>query len=319
MGTSITKPSCPRCGYDLSGIVDSWQASCPVEGICSECGHEFDWKDAYDNLYRLRRWFFEVCPSYRFDRVCVTWVRALWPPCFWKAVGKTQPRLGKAACGAAGLVLLIWVLNGVTTHIYMANSLARVRVSLSPDTLFQQTVSLYAPEGISFGRHQWYVYTPDANIAISRLLLVLIPVFFLIHAGVVGCFRSQWRSITRAALYAIAPYLLLVACQIALHISFLLARLGVPGMQPIGNFFYGIVQAELIVDWMIVAVVVFWFLSFWSSYLRWAGSPEKRSVNSMLGVLGAASISAALYLWFPWHEIWKALGIVTHGELFPGP
>jgi hypothetical protein len=38
-------PSCPRCGYDLTGVVESWQTCCPLGGTCSECGLEFRWRE----------------------------------------------------------------------------------------------------------------------------------------------------------------------------------------------------------------------------------------------------------------------------------
>ncbi len=40
---SLSTPSCPRCGYDLPGTIASWTHSCPLRGVCSECGTNFDW------------------------------------------------------------------------------------------------------------------------------------------------------------------------------------------------------------------------------------------------------------------------------------
>ena len=45
------KTSCPRCGYDLAGVVESWNhaesLSCPLNGTCSECGLGFEWADVF--------------------------------------------------------------------------------------------------------------------------------------------------------------------------------------------------------------------------------------------------------------------------------
>lgn len=46
-------PVCPRCGYDQSGIIGTWNDACPLEGRCSECGLEFHWTDVI-NAHRLR-------------------------------------------------------------------------------------------------------------------------------------------------------------------------------------------------------------------------------------------------------------------------
>jgi len=57
--TSPTNPSqptphnksilCPRCGYDLRGITQTWNQTgfCPFYGKCCECGFHFQWKQAY--------------------------------------------------------------------------------------------------------------------------------------------------------------------------------------------------------------------------------------------------------------------------------
>lgn len=39
----VDTPTCPKCGYDLSGAVRSWTDRCPTKGVCSECGLEFNW------------------------------------------------------------------------------------------------------------------------------------------------------------------------------------------------------------------------------------------------------------------------------------
>jgi hypothetical protein len=46
-----SEPRCPRCGYDLSGVVASWRDSCPLEGVCSECGLAFIWRDVCNPNY----------------------------------------------------------------------------------------------------------------------------------------------------------------------------------------------------------------------------------------------------------------------------
>ena len=39
---------CPRCGYDLRGFIETWECECSLEGCCSECGLEFDWRTVLD-------------------------------------------------------------------------------------------------------------------------------------------------------------------------------------------------------------------------------------------------------------------------------
>ena len=51
-------PTCPRCGYDLSGIVASWKDACPLTGICSECVLEFQCRYLLDPRFKIKPWFF---------------------------------------------------------------------------------------------------------------------------------------------------------------------------------------------------------------------------------------------------------------------
>ena len=55
----IQTPVCPRCGYDLSGITGSWTDSCPIHGICSECGLDFAWRDLLNPALAFPPWSFE--------------------------------------------------------------------------------------------------------------------------------------------------------------------------------------------------------------------------------------------------------------------
>ncbi len=36
---------CPTCGYDLRGTMGDWSRACPLRGVCSECGLQFEWAE----------------------------------------------------------------------------------------------------------------------------------------------------------------------------------------------------------------------------------------------------------------------------------
>ena len=61
---------CPRCGYDLHGVIESWKRECPIYGICSECGLEFEWGEFLSPQRAPERW-------------CVEYVR------WWKIAGSS--------------------------------------------------------------------------------------------------------------------------------------------------------------------------------------------------------------------------------------
>lgn len=84
-------PACPRCGYDQSGLIATWEQSCPLEGVCSECGLEMLWAEVLSPKFAPPAWSFEhtrrmgVLPLIEtLGRVCV-------PGSFWRQMRLTHP------------------------------------------------------------------------------------------------------------------------------------------------------------------------------------------------------------------------------------
>ncbi len=88
--------ACPRCNYDQSGLIATWADTCPLEGVCSECGYAFAWSDVLNPRRRILRGFFEHASG-----MWGSWVAALrtllwtiWPGGFWSKVKMHhEPRL----------------------------------------------------------------------------------------------------------------------------------------------------------------------------------------------------------------------------------
>lgn len=82
----VQSPSCPRCGYDLTGVVSPWVEQCPVEGVCSECGLEFAWCDLLVKDRRKIPWLYEhrqgLAAGCAFEMI----PRALLARRFWRKV-----------------------------------------------------------------------------------------------------------------------------------------------------------------------------------------------------------------------------------------
>lgn len=80
--------TCPRCGYDQSGLEQSLRSQCergeldawPLKSTCAECGREFQWGNFYNTKPRESE-FFETATTRPF--------RA-----FWKTVWR-MPRAGR--------------------------------------------------------------------------------------------------------------------------------------------------------------------------------------------------------------------------------
>jgi len=56
---------CPRCEYDLRGAVGSWSDSCPIAGICAECGLSFWWGEIFDPGRTAPTWCIEFAGGER--------------------------------------------------------------------------------------------------------------------------------------------------------------------------------------------------------------------------------------------------------------
>ncbi len=72
-------PTCPRCDYDLSGLVATWVTSCPMQAVCSECGLAFDCTNVLSPRMLGPRWSFEHAPRPAAGRWLRTSLMALRP------------------------------------------------------------------------------------------------------------------------------------------------------------------------------------------------------------------------------------------------
>lgn len=112
---------CGRCGYDLTGVVASWDVrehpSCDRRGTCSECGHLFSWTDIF-NAWRLDKpWLVEHAPTRRafLARIPKTALRAALPWRFWAGLSmQARVRPWLALLGA--VLLLLPVQLAVSSH-----------------------------------------------------------------------------------------------------------------------------------------------------------------------------------------------------------
>ena len=86
--------SCPRCDYDLSGEVATWDraGACPLEGTCPECGGALHWKNVLRPEDGRLIGFVEDARGVRrrFTWALRTLWWALWPWKFWTKVGDRE-------------------------------------------------------------------------------------------------------------------------------------------------------------------------------------------------------------------------------------
>lgn len=117
--TPTPAPICPKCGYDQSGAIATWETQCPVRGTCPECGLAFAWADVFDPSRVHLHWYVEHATNRRemISRSPSTCGMLLIPNRFWKRVTVTTPIY----------VARLWSYVGAMALIcYLLTTLARL-------------------------------------------------------------------------------------------------------------------------------------------------------------------------------------------------
>ncbi len=127
-------PICPKCGYDQSGEIATWESSCPIEGICPECGLGFDWADVFDPGRVHLPWYTEHAEHTRgmIRRSPMTLWFLLLPHRFWKRVTVASPVYAAR----------LWsYVAAVVVSMYLATTLLSIATKASSNYRWNQ---LYA-------------------------------------------------------------------------------------------------------------------------------------------------------------------------------
>lgn len=214
-------PECPRCGYDLTGQVETWTEACPLHGICSECGLHLDFASILDEA-RARKWrFFEVAERRLFNALWVTARRALFPARFWGWVRMEHrinaPRAwGGAVAGMLGLY--------IPPAIVVAAILALIeylppRLKSNPGWWWRRSYLEHLGSNLQrtlnplleYGYGDWLSRSVTHAI-IAYLVLFITPFTFLLLPDTLRAAKVRKRHLVRITAWSIiAPPLLLLS------------------------------------------------------------------------------------------------------------
>jgi hypothetical protein len=222
VSTKSVRPLCPRCGYDQTGLIESWKESCPLVATCAECGYGFDPADA---LYPTRKrlpWLYEHAKHWWSVRCAVkTLLMLLWPPAFWKRVRpEHEVRVGRIAgfiiasyAFLGGMLLFIGLVSEVVRHRRW-DSAGRFgfRIAPWPQSIAQGTRE-FGESLLTLAPYEAALDAIGTLGAFAPLAIFWLPVTFAFLA-----IPSEWagtrlrgRHTARLLLYAALPYLLLPA------------------------------------------------------------------------------------------------------------
>jgi hypothetical protein len=219
--------TCPRCGYDQRGIVDTWAEACPLDGRCSECGLEFAWADVLrpDRQREVR--FVEHAPAStsRFDlRVpLAAWRTLVWSLTIWlfarrvKMQHKTEPRRWWTWVMWTLVVPVVvshtlWAIVVVVSLVY----LPRMWQGLSISTV-GGLAWLWMGEFVMFdamSRSQdVFVYVPVWQSLYFAMLSFGAAVVPLVASETLGRVKVQRRLVLRAVVFSLSPALFFIVMQ----------------------------------------------------------------------------------------------------------
>jgi hypothetical protein len=276
-----TALSCPRCGYDLSGLAAAHGPvdRLPAQGTCSECGLGFEWPDVVDPMRKLLPGFIEHARGGLVVAAWRTWWIALRPGVFWTRVRlEMRPRVWRMA---VWLILVIGVFM-VPGSVVPAGVSAAWRWAVGPPPW-------NAPLGIisagSFGlvQEQWSgapagnclsFVAPPASIAgpLAAWLTMLITFIGLPHTRQVS--KVRMAHVARAGTYSLAWFAAIMSSAALVIVTSSLAWLQAHWTAPRASWWSARPPAALqhTLEWLAAAPRHYWvplFLLFMVWLMRW--------------------------------------------------
>ncbi len=117
-----SRAACPRCGYDLRGAIATWQEACPIDGICTECGLRFAWREILSTRFTMPKWCIEAKRGAMAvpRQVAGTAARTWWPWAFWSGLHMTHLTRWRRLALYHGLLLVILYLMFAGSHAFLA-------------------------------------------------------------------------------------------------------------------------------------------------------------------------------------------------------
>ena len=107
------RAECCRCGYDLRGVVSAWTDRCPIDGVCAECGLQFQWAELLSETIGGPGWCLEFARSHWdfLRRAAKTLAMTFRPWSFWGTLRMQHPvRWRPLVVYIAAIVIAFYVM-----------------------------------------------------------------------------------------------------------------------------------------------------------------------------------------------------------------
>jgi len=305
------KPDCPRCGYDLSAMPPSWKESCPLEGVCSECGLEFAWGEVFDEESVAPEWLIESNGALARPVGVLALLRKMaFPFKFWSEIGLHAPF---RPLRIAALILFFFL---VTYTICIGFGLVQSQLQKFPVADVTGAISIqwsrfFSTWGSSYNRVSWpplgRVYDLELKPLVLWFLIAPVPLLALYASRRVE--RFKWRHVLRAWGYSML-FVCALACVLLVRQS-AMQLLGPAGAMRVGWIPQnGLVRVLLWDDpsWhkgkitvlCAVWLVLFWWAFFWK-YLKLKHPIYVAGSMLLISLLVTAYLTYEIILgWLEW-------------------
>ncbi len=281
-------PTCPRCGYDQSGIITTWDTAgaCPLHGRCTECGSPFDWGAVLDPLRVVKCWSFEHADRRRALRWIQTALFLAVPWAFWRRLEMTHAlrpaRIALFLCAGvllAHMAAAVFTAAAVGWHFHLSNCGFSMCIRRALRSALWPYADLRALQGITDD-------SPSLWLIFMMWPLIVSPAG---AAGLLGALAVLGRPlprlghVARIACYAAFPWVawgpILLAYATARGVVF-----DTP-MLWLGS-------TEMIIDGRVLLVVMVWFMCVW-----WFAITRYLRVRApMLVAIGAIALTMVIAL-----------------------
>ncbi len=314
MSEQIHQPICPKCGYDQSGEIATWESQCPISGVCSECGEPISWRE----IFAIQRewgsevaWYSEHAHSLRLKILRTPgtmMLRLVFPHRYFRDVN--HRRSVRPLDLAISVLLMAMILHVLVSPIgFAANRVEgssywfqpqRVSMSLEVKTQLAELVSalLYPFGALIFTDHwaispgpfesyEWYDYMLPAWAIVGA------SIFWIILIGFVLLTRHEEHKDYRVDARLLARMTLLALIPPIVHIQVVRLGFGIHAAT-------GMTDATMWVPFVLIAsafVMLFWVQLLWTHAVRRYWHIKRSFFINIGGCFGSVIFGIVFMFW----------------------
>jgi hypothetical protein len=222
MVDAVPNPACPRCGYDQSGLIATWELSCPLLCTCPECGHDSPSASLFVSEMLGPSWSFEHA-SRRFIRKWIsTTAISIRPTKLWKGLRPDQPIFRPR---------LVWM---TLSWLLLLHLITAALVGLSTLLVMLCGPGPFGPWDWSLPRQWWFwrivlrrlawpyggsiefPLAPNMTSGDPAYMCAEMVAFPMLYMGAMACVSLQWPRLQRIGPRHVERALPLILPSIAL-------------------------------------------------------------------------------------------------------